>query len=292
MKYITIAEMDKTIRDNMWKIPRDIDFILGIPRSGMLAGCLIAEYLNCPITDVDAFCDGAKPTGGGRLRYWKPRRKEGKKKVLVVDDTVFAGHTKKKVLAKLRPYLEEYEFIYLAVFLEGFAKNYVDIYLSDLREYTDNYTRPVLYEWNIFHHNEGTMLRCIYDIDGVLCVNPPDERNEKEYIDYIKDAKPLFLPTTTIGAICSYRLSKNREITKKWLSDNMVSYKELIMFESDSYDERRRSGITPEKMKADYYKESEWAELFVESDDYQARRIFEMSGKPVYCVESNKLYSK
>ena len=61
MKYITLQEMNEAIRRNLWKIPRDIDFCLGIPRSGILAASIICEYLNCPLVDVDSFCDGAKP---------------------------------------------------------------------------------------------------------------------------------------------------------------------------------------------------------------------------------------
>ena len=284
--------MSQTIRDNIWKVPRDIDFIIGIPRSGIICASIISEYLNCPLIDIDSFASGAKPTGGGRLRYWKPKHGDGeKKKVLVVDDTVFNGGSKKIAKEKLRPFMDEYEFVFLVVYLEGFAKGSIDIYLEDVSMYTNNFREAVLYEWNIFHHNEDTMLHCIYDIDGVLCVNPPDERNEKEYIDYIKDAKPLFIPTTTIGALCTYRLSKNQELTKEWLKKAGVSYRYLIMFNANSWDERNKSGISPEEMKSQFYMSQSWARLFVESDDHQAQCIFKNTGKPVYCVESNKLYS-
>ena len=73
MKFITISEMSQTIRDNIWKVPRDIDFVIGIPRSGIICASIISEYLNCPLIDIDSFASGAKPTGGGRLRYWKPK---------------------------------------------------------------------------------------------------------------------------------------------------------------------------------------------------------------------------
>lgn len=33
MKYITIADLSDTIRKNIWKIPHDIDCVIGIPRS-------------------------------------------------------------------------------------------------------------------------------------------------------------------------------------------------------------------------------------------------------------------
>ena len=65
MKYITLSELSKTIRENLWKIPRDIDFIITIPRSGTIAGAIISEFLNVPMIEIDAFINGVKPTGGG-----------------------------------------------------------------------------------------------------------------------------------------------------------------------------------------------------------------------------------
>lgn len=292
MKYITLNEFSKTIRDNIWRIPHDIDFVIGIPRSGTIAASIISEYLNKPLIDINSFCTGAKPTGGGRLRYVKKEEKEGEKlKVLVVDDTVFTGLSKKKARAQLEQFNDTHEFIFLAIYLEGPAKDSVDIYFEDLRSYTENYKQAVLYEWNIFHHNESMMKACIYDIDGVLCLDPPDERSGEPYIEYIKNATPLFTPTTTIGAIMTYRLTIYREITEKWLADNGIKYDRLLMFKAKSWDERNESGVSPEAMKGGYYKQAAWAKLFVESNDYQAQRIFQISGKPVFCVETNKLYS-
>lgn len=291
MKYITLREMNDAIRKNLWKIPRDIDFILGIPRSGVLAGSIIAEHLNCPMTDVDAFCSGAKPTGGARLRYWKPKHATGRKKVLVVDDTVWNGGSKTTARKKLEPYASDYEFIYLVVFLEGPGESSVDIWLEDVRQYTNGFRETVLYEWNIVNHNENTMYASIYDIDGVLCLDPPDERNAVEYQRYIKDATPLFIPTPTVGAIVTYRLSSNAEVTKEWLGRQGVTYRRIEFFPADTWEERHASGISPERYKADYYRNAGWAKLFVESDDAQARKIFEMTGKPVYCVGTNRMYA-
>ena len=292
MRYITLAEMCKTIRDNFYKVPHDVDFVIGIPRSGVICASIISEFLNCPLIDIDSFCFGAKPTGGGRLRYFESKNKGEKKKVLVVDDTVFTGESKKRTKEQLKKFEDEYEFIFLVVYLEGYAKDTIDIYLEDVSSATNGYRIPVLYEWNIFHHNEPIMKRCIYDIDGVFCVNPPDERDEEAYMKYIKDATPLFIPTAPIGEIMTYRLVKNQAVTEEWLKKWGIKCNRLLMFNAQSWDERNKKGISSEDMKGMYYKEQAWAILFVESDDYQARRIFEISGKPVYCVESNKLYSK
>lgn len=289
MKYITINDLNNTIRKNLWKIPHDVDFVIGVPRSGMLCATIISEFLNVPLVDSDSFASGAKPTGGNRLTFHKESG-NGRKKVLVVDDTIFGGTSNREARRLLKPFEDECTFVYLVVYLEGTASNLIDIYLEDIRQHRLDATIPVLYEWNIFHHYERYTTKFIYDFDGVLCVNPPNERNEKIYLDYIKHATPLFIPSTKIGEIVTYRLIKNKEISENWLREHGVSYGKLTMFDAQTWDENK-SGISPERMKGDYYKQQDWAILFIESDDSQARKIFEISGKPVYCVDSNKLYA-
>lgn len=289
MKFVTLAELAGTIRKNVHKIPHDIDFVIGVPRSGVIAAGIIAEFLNAPLIDVDSFAKfGALPTGGRRSRFH--RRSNAKKtRVLVVDDTIFHGWSLRAAKEKLEPFSFRYEFIYIAVFLEG-PCDAVDIWLADLRRYTDGYTTFVLYEWNIFHHVPKLMGECIYDIDGVLCLDPPDERSGRPYLDYLPNAVPLFTPTVKVGELVTYRLEKYRELTEWWLYSQGVKYGALTMFPAKSYDERAEMGISPAAFKADIYRLRPWAKLFVESDDRQAREIHAITRRPVYSVETNKIY--
>ena len=289
MKYITLNELSKTIRENLWKIPRDIDFIITIPRSGTIAGAIISEFLNVPMVEIDAFINGAKPTGGGRLRYYDNIHKENTNKVLVVDDTVYNGTSKYAAKEKLKNFTD-YTFIFMAVYQEGPNRNAVDFFLEDVSIFTNNFTQLVLYEWNIFHHNEDVMEGCLYDMDGVLCLNPPDERNEEEYLKFIRNAPPLFIPSVKIGGIATYRLSKNRKITEEWLSEHNVKYDALFTFKANSWEERNANGISPAEYKSLIYSSSEKFKLFVESDSQQAEIIHKITKKPVLCIENNVLY--
>lgn len=290
MKFVTLSDLVQDIRKNLHKIPHNIDFVMGIPRSGMIAASIISEYLNAPLIDIDSFISGAKPTGGGRLQYHIGTGKD-RKRVLVVDDTIFSGRSKKASTAKLAPFNSAYEFVYIVVYLEGPCTD-VDVWLEDLRRFTNSFKEYVLYEWNIFHHGPKITGECIYDFDNVLCVEPPDERLGQPYIDYIKNATPLFLPTSKIGEIVSFRLEKYSDITKRWLDEYNVSYGGLTLFPAQSWDERSATRISPAAFKADIYRHRPWAKLFVESDDRQAREIYESTGKPVYCVDSNKMYAR
>ena len=288
MKYITLTDLANTIRKNIWKIPRDIDFIITIPRSGTICGSIISEFLNVPLIDIDSFVAGVQPYGGGRLRhYYKTEHKTNR--VLVVDDTVFSGVSKIEAKEKLAKFTE-YQFIFMAVYLEGPNRDAVDFWLEDISMFTNNFTQLVMYEWNIFHHNEDIMAASLYDMDGVLCVNPPDERNEEEYLNYIRNATPLFIPSAKIGGIVTFRLVKNVDITKAWLAENGVDYDFLTMFNAQTWEERARSGIHPGMWKGEIYKSQPQYKLFVESDSTQAQIIAQVSGKDVLCVEDNKFY--
>ena len=281
MKYVTLSDLMRTLRTQFYRVPHDVDFVLGVPRSGMLAANVLAEWLNVPCVDVDSFCAGSKPTGGRRVAYHTDSGRT-RKRVLVVDDTIFNGGTMVQTRDKLRGL--PCDFIYLAVYLEGPCTD-VDVWLADVRKYADPF---VLYEWNIFHHTPRIMSRCIYDIDGVLCVDPPDERDTDAYVNYIQRPVPLFIPTQEIGEIVTYRLAAYEHITRRWLAEAGVRYKALTMFSANHYLERRKKN--PASWKADIYASRDWARLFVESEDQQARNICVMTGKAVYCVESNKLY--
>lgn len=100
MKYITISDLSETIRKNLWKIPRDIDFIVGIPRSGMIGASIISSYLNVPLIDINSFLSGSEPSGGLRLQYFSQNHKKTNK-ILVIDDTVSSGAAMKKARKKM-----------------------------------------------------------------------------------------------------------------------------------------------------------------------------------------------
>ena len=290
MKFVTLADLAHTIRSNFHKVPHNIDFVMGIPRSGVLAASIIAEFLNAPLIDLNSFVAGANPSGGNRVRF---HRGTGlaKQRVLVVDDTIFHGRSMRGAREKLQPFANRFDFSYMVVYQEGPCMD-IDLSLEDLRRYTESFSSFVIYEWNIFHHIPAFMDKCIWDIDGVMCVEPPDERTGQPYIDYISQATPLFTPTVPVGEIVTYRLSIYRKQTEKWLKENGIEYNVLKMFHAESWEERAKWALEPARYKANIYSEATWAKLFVESSDRQAREIYRITGKPVYSVEGNILYSK
>lgn len=285
MKYVSYSDMATTIRANLWKIPHDVDLVVGVPRSGMIAALMIAEVMNKRVADIDTFLDDRVMGMGGRggLIRETPIRK-----VLVVDDTVFTGTNMQKVRERLEPLAAHFEFIFACIYTDGFgAKQKVDIVLEDIAGQDGPL---VLYEWNIFHHYEEVSSQMMWDVDGLMCQEPPWDSDTEAYERYLPEAVPMVIPSTKVGAIVTYRLEKYRDVTEEWLERMGVRYGRLIMFPADTADERNK--LCPSwRFKAMIYKENEWAHLFVESSDFQAELIRHYAGKPAYAYETGRVYT-
>ncbi len=285
MQYITLSDLTKTIRNNIYKIPHDIDFVIGVPRSGMIAASIVSEFLNVPLIDINSFVSGAEPSGGDRLKLFNQTKTN---KVLVIDDTTFSGKSMKETKAKLKG--KPYDFIYSVVYLEGDSgAREIDFYLEDMRHEDKGWGNICLYEWNMFNHYPHIMYKMMFDLDGVFCVNPTQDSDEEKYVEYIKNAVPLFIPKVKVGKIITYRCNKYRAITEEWLQKNGIHYYVLGMVNANNYIERHKVAPSSAEYKANIYKNDD-CQLFIESEDSQAKEIATLSGKPVLCIETNKLY--
>lgn len=283
MNYKRYEDLSDCIRRNIWKIPQDVDLIVGIPRSGMIPALMIAELLNKQCTDIDSFVEGKLLSCGGRGSLIP---KTIVRKVLVLDDTVYNGGAMKKAKAKVASRAGMFDILFVCVYAEGKdAKSYVDLYLEDI--YTPG--PHWLYEWNILHHYEDISKSSMWDIDGLLCKEPPFDTNQEAYERYLPDAIPMIVPTTEIGAIVTYRLEKYRQVTEKWLKDTGIKYRFLHMVDAPDREARERM-ISPVDYKAKIYGSTLWAELFFESSKNQAIKIHELTGKPVFSYEDGRLY--
>lgn len=295
MEYISYTDLTRDIRNNISKIPKDVDGVIGIPRSGMLPATIIAEYLNVGLTTLLNFVEKYKDEiengykaifnehGNRRLNN------NSYKKILVVDDTCFNGKsilTTKKLLTKYK----NVEFVYLVVYFEGSGTlSKPDVYLKDVRDLASkSEIGIVLYEWNLLS-NPGIVSKTLFDLDGVFCVDPPDERNTEQYIEYLNNPIPLFVPSKNeMITILTYRLIKYKDVTIEFLKKLGLKRIKLLMFQAETYEER--SKVEPWLFKGSYYKSNNDYKLFVESDDLQARMINKISGKPVFCVSTNIMY--
>ena len=278
MNYRSIAQMNQTIRSNLSIIPEDVDIIIGIPRSGMLPASIIALLLNKPLITINDLTSSDIASFSTR----NIKLMSEYKKALVIDDSCNTGNS----IIKAKKFANEHisgsiEVIYGCIYATSTSTAYVDLYF----EVCD---QPRAFEWNIM--NNWIVPLCCMDLDGVLCVDPTPEQNDDgpKYIDFILNAKPLFIPRYEIGAIVTSRLEKYRKETEAWLKKHNVKYKNLLMLDVPDKETRMRLGLHG-VFKADVYRNC-GASLFVESDDSQARYIYQKTNKPVYCTGSNCFY--
>ena len=278
MRYVTIAELSNIIRKNLWKIPHDIDLVIGIPRSGMLPATMVALLLNTRLTDIDSFVNGGNVFSYGLSRGEFIAKNEIKK-ILIVDDSIYGGNSLSEAKKKLETIQTKYDYTFCVPIATTQGATLVDIFFEIIDDYR-------VFEWNIFHHS--VLNNACVDIDGVLCLDPVEDDDGERYKSFLKTARPLYLPTSKINTLISCRLEKYRALTEKWLVQNNISYNQLIMLDFPDKATRiawNKHGI----YKGEYYKQRTDCMLFIESSSDQAKIIAEVSNKPVYCVETNSI---
>lgn len=280
MQLKTYDDLQRDIVKNLWKLPNDVDLIVGIPRSGMLVASFIALSLNLPLVDLEGFC-------AGRVFETGTTRRRGNaaphyRRALIVDDSSRTGDALAKAVDKLNTASVDLPPVTTCVvYGTSTTRRCVDVVMETIDQ-------PRIFEWNVLHH-PGILKDACLDIDGVLCHDPSYAENDDgpAYLDFLKRARPLHLPSHPIKALVTSRLEKYRPETEEWLRRHGVVYEQLIMLDLPNAAERRKVGAHGSH-KAAYYRTSS-ARLFVESELYQAHEIARLSGKPVLSIEGPRM---
>lgn len=281
MYYRTFSEMSQVIVQQISKLPRDIDLVVGIPRSGMLPATLISLSLNCQLVDLDGYLAGRQFENGISREKHVTAGHSQRLKILVVDDSVNWGTQMSSSRKRIEDCGFEDDVLYSAVYVTEESKSFVDIWL-------DVCPRPRLFEWNFIHHPFHLSKACV-DIDGVLCEDPPNgvDDDGPNYLKYIASAPPKHLPTVPVAHLVTCRLEKYRTQTIEWLENNKVQFGKLWMMQYETAEQRRVEGKHG-TYKAEICK-SVGATFFVESSAWQALQIAEKSARPVLCTDLNKI---
>lgn len=272
MNYRNIRDLNEVILKKLSIIPRDIDLIVGVPRSGMLPANLLALYLNRPYTDIHSFINGHIYKAGARGQFFDIK---AFKKILVVDDSVASGSALKECKENLKHLETQFDIRYCAVYVIPGKEKSVDFHFETV-------PLPRYFQWNILNHT--TLEKACFDIDGVLCADPLPEQNDdgEKYIDFVLNAQPLFIPGSKIGTIVTSRLEKYRKQTETWLKANNIRYNELVMLDLPDMAARQKAN-NHGAHKAKAYASKPYV-LFVESEYNQAVEINRLTKKPVLCT--------
>ena len=279
MNYRRVADLTVDTRQFAQENLSDVDLVVGIPRSGLLAANLLCLHLNVPMTDVDRLCEGRLMDSGERCAEDLSLREFDS--VLVVDDSVRSGSQ----MTETRNRLEEHEF--------PFDLSYGAIYVSTRGcEYVDHWEEvvpmPRIFEWNTMHH--PVLNDACVDIDGVLCRDPTPMENDDgdRYREFLSTVDPNIVPDQRIGHLVTSRLETYRPETENWLDEHGVQYDNLVMMDLPSKAARQERG-NHAQYKIEVYDSTE-ALLFIESDPRQAAEINRRTDKPVLCYETMEMF--
>ena len=285
--YVTYANLVNDVSDlatqlHALRASEELIGVVGIPRSGMLPAAMLAQHLDLPLGEFYWFVkEGCFMRSGERFGV-RPGRPG---KVLVLDDSIYKGTAMQhaRTYAAARGLPGRFELLWGAVYSspETPVEGLPDI--SSRSVPADRY-----FEWNLFNHPDLTT--AMLDLDGVLCHDPQQADNDdgERYACWLTTAAPRYIPRVPLGAICTHRLEQYRPQTEAWLAQYGIRYGRLLMSPYPTA-AARRAGPAYGVWKGSQYADPAFR-LFLESDDGQALRIWQESGKPVICTTTKAVY--
>jgi orotate phosphoribosyltransferase len=277
MNYRSVAQLSDQVLQWSGRMPHHFDLIVGVPRSGLLVGNLLALYRNLPLTDVEGLIEartiatGRRPLRPGREGSDRPLR------VLVVDDSVRRGDALREVRERIRDAGVPHQVEYGAVYVVPGAEKHVDFHCEVLDD-------PRVFEWNILHHERLT--RACVDLDGVVSggVRPGTEPTGQAAAAALA---PRYVPTRGVGWLVTARSEEDREPTEGWLKAHGICYRELIML-GVPQNTARDETFCEAAAKAEVYRRT-GAELFIERSLHQAVQIANIALKPAFCFDTMQM---
>ncbi|CAN5707662.1 phosphoribosyltransferase family protein [soil metagenome] len=284
MEYRSVKDLNDRIVDWSRTLPRDLDLVVGIPRSGLLAANLLALHLNLPMTDLAGLLEGRVIANG--VRYAGPGGKEllqTRANIIVVDDSVFSGGALEKARKRIRIARLPHTIRYGAVFVTPEA-----VKAGKVEWFAEVVPGPRVFEWNVMH--TPLMSNYCVDIDGVL-LRGEDSELSGDALRVLgpRTDGPLFLtPRYEIGWLVTTRSEDQREKTETWLDEQGVRFRELVMQPGVRDPQEGGTPLDSASFKAAVYLET-GADLFLEGVGPAAAEIARLSGKPVFSLETREM---
>lgn len=282
MNFIPYHQLINDTKRFAQSLPNKYRGIISIPRSGNIPANILALHFNIPVYTIHEFIHGVT-FDNYTLRY---KKESTSATYLVIDDSCNSGTRMNQCRAELSKF-SDYTFEYASIYVSPGSSKYVDKYVLQV-------PLPRMFEWNIFNH--GNLNKTLLDIDGVICpdtsaVSNIDEvLDETRYIDHISKSLPMNIINVPVKGFVTSRMEKYRSITEEWLKKHGFSYGTLYMCNYSNAIERRKLKRYG-KDKAEIYARSD-AILMIESSQSQANEIFNITQKPVYCTDINKMFRK
>lgn len=267
-------------------VPHDVRVIVGVARSGITPASILASLLHLPMLSIRQTKNDIVEIGNG-WRLGGNHHINPNGRALIVDDTVMTGNSLKAIANLVGNRFPNS--LTAAIYVNPLAKKKPDMWVRDLGW-------PHLLEWNIF--NSVLSPNMAMDFDGILCRDCPPGADDDgpKYLDFIRNAKPLYMPRKVpIPMIVTARIEKYREPTLDWLRRHGLFTYNLVMHPAKTLRERQQDDIAA--YKARHY--LNWSKHhmprpaplgFIESEDWQARKIASITGLMTICPATSGVY--
>jgi orotate phosphoribosyltransferase len=277
VNYRSIANLNDDVLDWSRRLPRDLDLIVGIPRSGLIVANLLALHLNLPLADVDGLLQGRSFGAGPRLATnLSPGNGVEPLTILVVDDSVWSGGQMAAVRQRIEACRLPHRVLYGAVYVLPSAVAMVDHYYERLG-------LPRAFEWNIMHH-PFLEWSCVV-ADGVLW---PDDLALADLDNgRFAEMPPLFRPSKRIGWLIANQPRRYRAVIEAWLNEHGIAYGDLVLFDrAPVVVEADREAVTRAKASL-YCRTDAW--ILIEGALPAAALAARLSRRPVFCFETRQM---
>ncbi|MGJ7442275.1 phosphoribosyltransferase family protein [Aquipuribacter sp. MA13-6] len=281
VQYRSVADLSRDVAEWADSLPRDIDVVAGIPRSGMLPASMLAVHLHVPLADLDGLLAGRLLSSGARMGGQRPSEViDDARRILVVDDSVMYGGALDLARDKVRGHGLEGRIEFGAVYIaDPGSPAKVDHWAAVV-------PNPRVFEWNVLHHSR--LAEACMEIDGVLCRAPrAAESDGAAYEGFLRDVPARLVPAQEVGWLVTSRSERYRSQTERWLAGHGIKYRELVM----SAEDPPGAGVPSSdraRHKADVYRRTQ-AWLFIEGDVEQAVGIATMARRPVFAADARQM---
>ena len=190
MVYISTNDLNQCIKNNLNKLPKDIDLIVANPRSGILPAIMISLLLNVPICDISVFETNNIYSCGITKKVSHINSLSDARRILIVEDSSYSGNSINYIKSLIPKKLKEKSSI-LSVYVNEVTKELPNIYFEEI-----NQSR--IFEWNLFHHKylnyagiefnilfNGTnnIIKPTQEIDTIILCDDMGKENVKKLLD-------------------------------------------------------------------------------------------------------------
>lgn len=248
--------------------------VIGIARSGILPASTLATHLGTCLYSLDNRTGEVFELGRGR-RFEK-QAPEGR--ILLIDDSIYSGFA----LSKAAPWVTQHfgeSPLTAAVYARSMTARKVDFY--------GRISERHWFEWNLFNH--PLLEHWAFDLDGVFCRDfaPHEDDDGPLYCEIMESMAGTHRRPRKPCTIITARLEKYRDITEAWLDRQGIPVEHLIMGHWRTKQEREKDDVWAWKAQQI---QRLGKRAYVESSQYGAKRLHELTGLPVICTDTNEAF--